>query len=68
MPRCDRCRKKVGLCGIKCKHCPHTFCTACMDLTVHECKGIEKFKTERKEILESKLMSAVCKPEKVAQI
>lgn len=43
---------------LECKYCQTSFCTSCIALEKHECKRIDKYKTENKQMLEEKLKSA----------
>lgn len=56
--KCSHCKKKVGLMTLECKYCQTSFCTSCIALEKHECKRIDKYKTENKQMLEEKLKSA----------
>ena len=56
--KCSHCKKKVGLMTLECKYCQTSFCTSCIALEKHGCKGIDKYKTENKQMLEEKLKSA----------
>ncbi len=56
--RCSCCKKKVGIMSLNCKYCQASFCTSCIALEKHECRGIEKYKSENKKILEERLKSA----------
>ena len=57
MPRCDFCKKKAGLNLLICKQCDSSLCTRCIDMSIHECTEIEKFKDERRKSLENTLLS-----------
>jgi len=56
--KCSYCKKKVGIMAIECKYCQNSFCTSCITLENHECKGIEEYKNKNKQILSDTLNSA----------
>ena len=37
--RCEKCRKK-GI-HINCNHCKGNYCSSCIQLEIHKCKGIQ---------------------------
>lgn len=56
MPRCEFCRKKAGLNLISCKSCKKQLCTRCIDMSVHKCDQLEKYKEEKRKSLEHSLL------------
>lgn len=61
---CDQCKRK-GI-PIACNYCTGNFCTRCILLEIHNCKGMEKKQKKDIKILESKL--AYEAPRKIEQI
>ena len=57
--RCAKCRKKVGLLVIECKHCTKSFCSACITLENHACEAIEDSIQKSKDLLDKRLSDAV---------
>ena len=55
MPKCNFCKKKSS-CILLCKWCNLSLCTRCIDMTIHECKNINEYKTDRRKSLESNLV------------
>lgn len=50
---CSLCRKK-GI-PIDCRYCNNSLCARCIDLTIHNCSGIEDWKKEKISVLEKQL-------------
>lgn len=57
MPRCEFCRKKAGLNLIGCKSCEKQLCTRCIDMSIHECEQLEKYKEKKRKALENCLLA-----------
>jgi len=57
MPRCEFCCKKAGLNLIECKSCKNQLCTRCIDMSVHKCEQLEKYKVEKRKLLEEYLLA-----------
>lgn len=55
MTKCENCRKKVGVTGIKCKFCNMNLCTACLQLEIHHCKNIQQSVKQKKDQIEKSL-------------
>ena len=56
--KCKFCKKKVGLACLDCKYCQLSFCTSCITLEKHECKGMDNYVSKNKNMLQEKLNSA----------
>ena len=50
---CFRCKRK-GI-PINCRFCDSGFCSRCIDLSIHNCSGLDEYKNEKKKILEKQL-------------
>lgn len=50
---CSLCKKK-GI-PLDCRFCNSGFCSRCIDLSIHKCKGIDEWKKEKREVLEKQL-------------
>ena len=57
--RCPQCKKKAGIMTLDCKYCQTSFCTSCIALEKHECKGMDIYKNENKQLLNDTLKSAM---------
>ena len=57
MGRCEFCRKKAGLNLIDCKSCEKQLCTRCIDMSIHKCDQLEKYKEEKRKSLEESLLA-----------
>lgn len=57
MPRCEFCNKKSGLNLIGCKSCKKQLCTRCIDMSIHKCDQLNKYKEEQRKSLESSLLA-----------
>jgi len=57
MPRCVFCRKKAGLNLIDCKSCEKQLCTRCIDMSIHKCEQLDKYKEEKRKSLEDYLLA-----------
>jgi predicted nucleic acid binding AN1-type Zn finger protein len=52
--RCLCCKKKKGI-PIDCKYCGLGYCSGCIQLEVHACKGMETKKDDELKTLEKQL-------------
>ena len=68
MPRCEFCRKKAGLNLIECKSCGKKLCTRCIDMSIHKCDQLDKYKEDKRKSLEDSLMSNKTSDKKVISI
>jgi len=57
MGRCEFCRKKAGLNLIDCKSCKKNLCTRCIDMSIHKCDQLDKYKEEQRKSLEDSLLA-----------
>jgi predicted nucleic acid binding AN1-type Zn finger protein len=57
--RCQHCRKKAGLMALDCKHCNGKYCSSCIVLETHMCKGVLDKKIHERQLIEKSLNSAI---------
>ena len=65
--RCKNCCKKFCVL-LDCKSCDCSYCTRCIDMSIHDCKNIDDYKFEQRKKLKTTLENQQTKEHKINQI
>lgn len=68
MARCEFCHKKAGLNLIACKACEKQLCSRCIDLSIHKCDKLDKYKEDKRKSLEDYLLANKTSDNKIISI
>lgn len=53
--KCHCCKRKCGIMAMDCKYCNGKYCSKCIVLEKHNCKGMEQKVSDGKDILREQL-------------
>ena len=53
--KCQKCKRKCGIMTIDCKYCQGKYCTTCITMETHQCKGIGEKVKDGKDLLREQL-------------